>query len=281
MKIRTRYPKFQAWQNTEQQIPSMVKKLRRALSHNIKNLSPRDVFEIGVALYETDMKGPGYQQIRDKWKGSPVFQRIQKKAKDQQVRESLAEIAAFHATVSCIGPHVSAAATCVDTALAGINKHLPPGNEAKTLVVGAGNVGCEWLSPWRKQLPLTLIDNNPYLADFLENCAASFQRTNAIILEGDVFDLPDQGKVYNVIHAGNFLHYLPGDRITAFFLKLLPRLFPASKVERLLILQEAADRSNPVWQKDFNPFIRAAGLGVVGASTRRISQHAILTMFVK
>jgi hypothetical protein len=279
MKIRAHYPNFQAWQNTRRHILSMRKKLHRALGFTPK-LLPKEFFEIGVALYENGIEGSEYQRIRAQWQRSPVFQRIRKKAKNPQVRELLAEIAAFHATVSCIGPHISAAATCVDVALRGINKHLPPGTGARTLVVGAGNVGCEWLSPWREQLPLTLIDNNPYIADFLEHCAASFQRTDAAILEGDVFDLPDQRKIYNVTHAGNFLHYLPEDRISAFF-GLLPRLFSANKAERILILQEAVDRSNPVWQIDFKPFIGAAGLAIVGESTRKIGQNAILTMFLK
>ena len=191
----------------------------------------------------------------------------------------MAEISAWEDTrTSDLSPdHPTTIATGI--ALRGMKKHLSPETSPKVLVAGAGFAGYFWLAMWPGSGTLTLIDKNPYMAEYLASCSAFLQQRDATILEGAVNDLPPKPNSYNVIHAGNLLHYLEYEEGTS-FLKLVPRILPERSEDRLFIFQQIAVADQT---EDSDVLVEGlkndCGLNTVERSVDQTSDGFLLTLF--
>ena len=202
---------------------------------------------------------------------------LEKNKDNFRLRRAIAETSAIYFYQIDLDPKISVAAKYIDIAMQGISRHLLPETVPDALLVGAGNTGCEWINRWPARGNLSLLDLNPYIADLLESNVAAFQRRDINVLEGDGFRLREEKK-YNVVHAGDFLHYFDRERVAIFF-RTLPRWFAADG-EHLLVIQETASKDRFEWKADFKAEIGSIGR-VVEETCQRMGAYNILTMFIK
>lgn len=184
----------------------LLGQFKKCLGFNL-NFSLNDLADIAAVLYEDGVDGPAYTRLRLKWSGNDLVQQIKARSADPNLRKLFALSWAYAALFikGDRSPYQRASRTTLS-----LSQRLLGGFAKQTLVVAAGAMGGAWLDVWQPNYgELVLLDNNPFVTEFLKYYSGLRGKDNAKIICQDFFeyDLAENQEPYQVVQIGYFLTY--------------------------------------------------------------------------